>query len=220
MRTQGIALADNGHISVAPTELVDESRFGNDGVFGAGAKAPTMAQLPSGLWVYGMTTADDTHIEIVDSDSLDIIDAITLEIWINPTIINTFQRLIHKNGSFSLTIDNAGSQIIFINYDGPYTSTSNADVLTASVWKHVIITKTTAVGVTFFVNGIAEGTDGAAAAKADFPVTANALYIGIDEDETTFAFGGRMTLPHIYNYALNPAQIRSRFNETRGFFNV
>ena len=38
--------------AVAPADaLPDMSRYGNDGVFGGGAAAPTWTQLPSGLWV-------------------------------------------------------------------------------------------------------------------------------------------------------------------------
>jgi len=218
MKTSGICLADNGHISVAPTELVDESRFGNDGVFGAGAKAPTMAQLPSGLWVYGMTAADDTHIEIADSNSLDILDAITFELWMNPTSVSSLQRLMHKNGSYNIYIDSTNARVGTYNYGSASAFTADVSSISAGSWQHVTITKDSTNGVAFFVNGVAKGTNTTANAKTAYPVTVNSLYIGVDEDETTQVFGGQLALPHIYNYALNPAAVRARYNETVGWF--
>jgi len=45
-----------------PLSLPDVSRYGNDGVFGAGAAAPTWEQLPSGLWVLSFDGGDDVVI--------------------------------------------------------------------------------------------------------------------------------------------------------------
>jgi len=208
-RSSGLVLEDRSSLTAAPTELVDRSRFRNDGVF----TDITMIQLPSGLWVYPFNGTTS----FIDCGVVEKTGAYSLETWMNATSHDQYDRIIQRGNvdgeGFILWFPNATAELTFDDVDTDEVSTDSA--ISYSTWYHVVGGWD---GTTQFLylNGVAQSgvtAGGPGSATSD-------LSLGRREGAATNYYTGYLAIPHIYNYALNPAQVRVRFNETRGWFNI
>jgi hypothetical protein len=149
---------------------------------------------------------------VADSSSLDFTATTTISAWIKPNAVTgTEQRIVHKHGSYSFNIDAASSRLNFYNFGSATTFYSSSTVLTAGVWQHVALVKSPA-GISFYVNGKLNGRSETTQAKTALPITANPLYLGIDESLTTNMYSGYLDEVRLTDYAVHPKELSMMLN--------
>ena len=186
----------------------------NGGTLDGGARTITVSEnWKSSGGLIGKSALDldgSEYVSVGDDASLDIVENITIEAWINARILNDdYHRIVHKNNAYTFNLNVTGSTIIFHNYGSSYQSDAQSNVLTVGKWHHVVLTKDTANGITFYVDGKNVGTDTSANAKANFGSSEVDVYIGIDEDESARGLNGTIARVSIYNTSLTQADIRN-----------
>ncbi|ABQ27183.1 Ig-like domain-containing protein [Geotalea uraniireducens] len=155
------------------------------------------------------------YVSISDSASLDVTTAMTLEAWIKPNNVSTYQQIIDKFGTYGDSTYRIGlvpsGQISFdISGNGgaiDYTVSTNAPI-TQGKWHHVAATFD-AGAVKLYVNGVevASKVSSITVLKAG----TSPLNLGF-EPTTGRYFNGLMDEVAIYKRALSPEEIRSHYN--------
>ena len=208
--------------AAAPADsLPDMSRWGNDGVFGAGALEPTWVQLPSGLWVidYG----GDDNVNCGTNNILNFTaEDFSVGAWLYiPTGAGTDRHIISRGRA---------------NFDGWYlywSGTPDIRLFTAQVaaiqgtssntWAgnfdswHLTLTTRVGTTVTIYLDG-ADDTD-TPGVHIDPTTSVRALTLA-SRTLTGLHMECRMALPRIFNYALNADQIARLFEAERTLFGV
>jgi len=234
-KTSGIVLdvaRQRGGATPSIVTLHDDSRFHNDGAM----SNVTWTQLPSGLWV--MSFNGTTSLVDCGSDpSFNMENTLTAEAWVRRGELARDQSILSK-------YDSGGNQriwnVYFYNLDDTLTFVMSknglsgaADLTTLQTiitytsltdWLHIIATYRFVTDGTsqmrLYVNGgLVRTTD---TAHGDIFVTTEPVRIGCMQigGANSWLYEGQIATPRIYNYALNPAQVRARFTATRRFFGV
>jgi hypothetical protein len=90
--------------------------------------------------------------------------------------------------------------------------------LTASVWNHVVITRTTSNTINAYVNGVLVAslavTGNMAVSPDDFMIGWGYIY------DTGRRWNGKVATTSIYNRGLNAAEVNNNFNAMRGRFGL
>lgn len=201
---------------VAPVSLVDRSRFGNDGAF----TNITMVQLPSGLWVMSFNGATSVVNCGVDSSLDAMVDALSLEAWVNFSVATHHMGIIEKNHAYDegwglTSTDPAG--IIRMERWGlaDDTTADSTKAVNNGEWHHLLGSYDGTYSKVY-INGIEDGSQTKTVAGVE-PVN-RPCYVGWRADANHFE--GYIALPRIYNYVLTPGQIRARFDATKHWFGV
>ena len=203
-----------------PDTLEDESRYGNGGTFGAGAKAPTWTQLPSGLWVLAFTAADNTYIDCGGDASVDSITTdMTLMAWCYPTSIAIDQTIIStRNGKNDVTVPynlwTTNALIDFRLANGATQYVGRFTGMTVNEWQFIVGT-VSGTTITAYRNAVAGGTVGTFVGTRQ---TGDKLTIGQADSTATRPWSGNLWGTRVLTYALSAAQIQSIFNAERSLF--
>lgn len=222
MKTEGIVFEGKRYWSpygsVAPAVgLPDVSRYGNDGVFGAGALAPTYTQLPCGLWVIDFVSASNQLITVTDDNSLKPLAAYSVQIWAYFDAATNNGGIIGKGDQGAAGGGYALRQVGNIIYAYIYNGAGNRVLkgwtgIVAQTWYHVGLV-VDGSNMFVFINGIQENT----LACVGITQKATDLLIGRFNAET---LSGQLAPPTIYSYALSHDEINKIYASERHLFGV
>jgi len=147
-------------------------------------------------------------VNIPDSASLHLGSAMTLEAWVDPTIVSSAWRdVIYKaNDVYYLegTSDRLGAPAGGGTFGGAAGTVYGAAAVTANVWTHLAVTYDGAT-LRFYVNGVQVGSQAKAGAIA---VSTSPLQIGGDSLFGQY-FSGSIDEVRIYNTTLAASDIQS-----------
>lgn len=201
--------------------LYDRSRWKNHGTFGAGAAQPTWVQTRTGLWVLSFDGGDT--IEIPHSGSLDINDTnFSLEAWLIPSDGLVEHAIIGKGGTAGWTHKwgiTYGAVAIrfrfFLETAGGATTLDTLNDYAAASWWHVFCTHDGTMRL--YVNGV---LDNSKVWGGSVLSVAESLWFGHLNFPGVARYVGWMWQPRVFRYTLSAAQVRARFQATRGLFGV
>ncbi len=203
-------------INDTDTEVYDRSPFGNHGtIYGA-----VWQTLPSGKSALSFDGVDD-YVEVPDSASLDITDAITVMVWVNGDLASLQKGILEKRDStesgFALLSWKADEIRFEIPNIGLFIQKTG---LESFRWYHVVGTYDSSTGKGYlYINGVevGEGTASGAIKTNDAR-----LFIGSRgiENRPSSYFNGTIDEVCIYSRALSEEEIRRLFNLTRVFYGV
>ena len=190
--------------------LVDQSGYGNNGtVYGAtyhASGAPNRG--------YGMSfDGTNDYVDCGTNASLNITNAITIEVWVNPVDYGGggYGRIVDKmfDQAPTLWLDSSKPAIGF-QCNNVKSEYSNYNILSFNVWQHIVVVYTSNTSGAFYFNGINAGNiDNIGAIGTN----AENLRIGNSVGENR-CFNGTIDEVKIYNYALSPAQILHSYNQS------
>ncbi len=163
--------------------------------------------------IYGATSEDgifgkalrfdgvDDYVEVSDSASLNITDAITIEAWIKVISQDqNWESFIYKGGD-RIETGMSGAKGIWAN--GLYVQ----NVWEYGQWFHLAYVSTTVPETKLYINGAQKGNTWAG---TNLPLAIGILKIGVCESET---FNGTIDEVYIYNQALSSTEIRKHYAE-------
>ncbi len=202
-----------------PLSLPDMSRFGNDGVFGAGAAAPTWVRLPSGLWVLYFDGGDYISLGVDTFDTLypGTTYSGTFEVWMRYPTASASRHFLNVEGGWLVYHNPAGQIYAFVtgsSADAAITPTDYDD----DIWHHFAFTWDTNLQQ-IFIDGAFIISD-VPTALANLSTLSRQTTIGADWRLDRAFYIGYMGLLRFYNYALTAADIWTTFNAERRWFNA
>ncbi len=214
---QGVVL-DIPNIEGTGALVCDLSKYHNNGVFGAGAAAPTWTQLPSGIWV---TTYIGTGQDIIcpAAASINNLPQLSWETWIYSVAANVDRFLDKNQKGFRILASN-----LFALF---YAATTNAQSRESGVFPlntlvHTVLTydDTGDRKIYLYKNGIEVTYDyQTAAVGALNNDAANTFKIGTEPGFVNY-MNGYIGQVRVYARALSAAEVAARFQETRGHYGV
>ena len=197
----------------------DSSGSGNDG---AAVGSVSLVPGQSGFGQAASFTGGNSHVLVADSDTLDLGtgSALTIAAWVNHSDPNWAHILAkapgtgaqsNRPGNYSLRL-NTGSKVSEFLYQNTTGDPNNfnpaGSSLTgtlANTWTHLAVTISTAGGVTYYLNGVPDGTD----TVTDFGRTNNdPLYLGNRADFFT-GLTGLLDDVAIFDEELSQSQIQT-----------
>ncbi|HEY3181372.1 MAG TPA: LamG-like jellyroll fold domain-containing protein [Gaiellaceae bacterium] len=184
------------------TTAADASGNGNTGTL-SGAAWTTAGRNGGALSFDG--AAD--YVTVVDSASLDLTTAATVEAWVNPVAGTGWRAIVAKErngGGFPYGLEtNAGVPDAFVKAGAAATAAATAPVA-ASAWTHLALAYD-GVAVRLYVNGALAASQAASGTLAQ---SADPLRIGGD---VTWAewFQGRIDDVRVYSRALTAAELQT-----------
>jgi hypothetical protein len=152
------------------------------------------------------------RVNINDSNSLDLTNGMTLEAWVRPTALSSWQTVILKerpgNLVYSLYANtNTNRPSIEIATSSAYSIQTGSSQLAINTWTHLAATYDGAT-LRIYVNGIQTGSK---AVTGNMLTSTGALRIGGNAVWGEW-FAGLIDEVRIYNRALSQAQIQSDMN--------
>lgn len=148
----------------------------------------------------------DDYIQVSDSASLDILGDMTISFCINPNDIVLNHRIIHKNSAYSSYLAE-NSRMRLHNYTDNSFALSAASI--TSEMQHIAVSKN---GTTANVYRNAANIDDDTTITAAFPNSAVDLFIGLDEDLSSYPFNGIIDEVRISNTNRTAAWIKGTYN--------
>jgi hypothetical protein len=194
----------------AGTTVGDASGNGNTGTI-ANATWTTAGKYGSAL-VFNGTNA---RVSISDSASLHLTTGMTLEAWVNPSVItNKWRDVIYKgNDNYFLeaSTNTSSRPAAGVKLGATNTLAVGSSALTVNTWTHVAATYDGST-LRLYING----TQAASAVQTGTILTStNPLEIGGDSILGQY-FQGMIDEVRIYNVALTPTQIQTDMNSPAG----
>jgi hypothetical protein len=186
------------------TTLIDATSFGNDG---------NITGVPT--WVAGYRgqalnlSGTGQYAIVVDDNSLDISNAITLAAWIRPGKTGT-QNIIKKTlgtttaNGYELSLSSSGKVFVRLNGNAAYRIDSTTSYpINGTTWMHVATTFDGAT-IRLYINGVQEGF------KPGIAIGTNNTNLGIGAEPAASPinfFQGALDEVRIYNRALSLSEI-------------
>ena len=187
----------------AGTNVADASGSGNAG------------SMTGAVWSqgkYGQALSFDSigdAVTVADSASLDLTSGMTIEAWVNPTILGGYRTILMKQSSgyfaYSLYATPGGLAYGELMVGGSSVGTSGGSVLPLNAWSHVAATYDGST-LRLFVNG---GQVSSVARTGAIDVTTGPLRIGSNTLWTDEFWSGRIDDVRVYNRALTTAEIQT-----------
>ncbi|WP_340818861.1 LamG-like jellyroll fold domain-containing protein [Methanolobus sp. WCC4] len=155
-----------------------------------------------------------SHVEVQDSDSLDLTDDFTFSVWLNKEDagVGGWAVVFSKGDTSSTSASN--SPYALLHASGIHPGVRVAGQIVSSnintnfnEWYFVTVTKEGS-GLKFYVNGELKDTK---TASSSIPESDTDLLIGIDPPGATEYFRGSMDDLRIYNYALSQSEINDLY---------
>ena len=148
------------------------------------------------------------YVTVADAASLDLTGALTLEAWINPTVLSGYRMILSKTTTGTPSnyyLGTFGDEVAFgFSVGGSWRDhvTSGANLVTGT-WQHVAVVYSDAANsVRIYVDG-----EEWLAATETSSLTANTQQLRIGIGFSNEAFGGRIDEVRVYNRALTAAEI-------------
>jgi len=214
--TRSTGLVLNGEVnrgSVAPTTLVDKSRYGNDGTI----DGATWVREPSGLWGLRFGPVADDYVSCgTDASITGLTTAITVEVWFNAPA-NADTVVISNQKTDAMPVWRIFIYANLVRFDIA-ASKYALNAYAGNTWTHVVATYDK-VKLRIAVNGVQ--TDGDA--YTTNIVTGTTVELGRrKKNDNTYDsyFVGYQALPRIYNRALSATEILNHFNREKHLFGV
>ena len=179
------------------TSVLDASGSNNNGTFGSGVTRTTSGKFGGALVFNGSSGL----VTIPNSASLQLTTGMTLEAWVNPSVVTSAWRdVIYKgNDNYYLegTSDNGGRPGAGGTFGGAGAVTYGAAALAANTWTHLAVTYDR-VTLRLYVNGAQVSS---LARTGNIATSTNPLQIGGDSLFGQF-FQGMIDEVRVYNVAL------------------
>lgn len=164
-----------------------------------------------------LNSSTNDYVSVANNSSLNITGDLTVETWVNPSVVDTTQRLILEKGDgataanrqYSLRMNATPVWQVTI-YDGSNTRNAVSTVTpVVGRWDHLALVKR---GTTLFiyVNGVQAGSVSAPNATN---TSSSILAIGRPGATSSNYFKGTVDQTRIYNYARTQAQIAYDYNQ-------
>jgi hypothetical protein len=191
------------------TAAADSSNQGNNGT------------ITNGAWVNGKhgsaLSLNGSNSQVLVGNPAGPTGAVTIAAWIYKNTNTAWTSILDRYGSESLDclalgFDNtSGKKLMFIWNATSADSwankvTGNSDIPTGQ-WVHVAASSNGST-VTFYVNGVPDGT-----ASSGAPCTTGNMYIGVNYAGNDEYFNGKIDDLHLYNRALSAAEIQGLYQE-------
>jgi Concanavalin A-like lectin/glucanases superfamily/Domain of unknown function (DUF1929)/Bacterial Ig domain/Glyoxal oxidase N-terminus/Glucodextranase, domain B len=209
-QTPGLVAA-YGFNESSGTSVIDASGSNNNGTFGSGVTRTTAGKF-GGALVFNGTSG---LVTIPNSASLQLTTGMTLEAWVNPSVVNSAWRdVIYKgNDNYFLegTSDNGGRPGAGGIFGGAGAVTYGTAALAANTWTHLVETYD-GTNLRLYVNGALVSS---LARTGNIATSTNPLQIGGDSLFGQF-FQGMIDEVRVYNAALTAAQIQADMNTPVG----
>jgi hypothetical protein len=167
-----------------------------------------------------------TQVAIPDHASIEFgTGNFSMETWINPASISTWQVVIGKyrtgsnpyDVSYGIRLNNTS---LFANISDGVTSFSSSNyTVTTNKWYHVVYVYRTGTTKTMstYINGKLIYTD--THTLSSILNTSNSLYLGnYNNNEASRYFSGRMGSLRLYNRALTSSEVLTNYNVTKSRF--
>lgn len=154
----------------------------------------------------------DNYVEVTHSTSINPIDSITVEAWINVDSLGGYRGIVGKwhsdlaKRSYLLTVDGVNVEFFICNGDN-YLYASKP--LTAGVWHYVVGTYDGA-NILVYVDGVA-GTPTPTSIFINFGTDVNVRIGSFFSESLVHLFDGVIDEVRIYNRALNQTEIREHY---------
>jgi hypothetical protein len=183
------------------TTVGDSSGFGNTGLAQNG-----MGWNAGKFGTAGAFDGINDQVSVPDSASLSVTGpAITLEAWVQPTAVNGYRVLIHKERQYSLAL--LDGQLTYADsIDWSYANLGYYGNVPAGVWTHVAVTFDGSL-LRYYVNG---SEVGARAHSGSLSATGNPVCLGSYACGALY-FAGSLDEARVYPRALSAAEIAARF---------
>ena len=187
------------------TTVNDISGNNNTGTWNGTGSHWTQGKIGKG----GNFNGSDDYVDVGSGSSLDIMDTITVEAWVN--ITNTTSYIIIKNlNSFSNIVygwqfDSANERMLFWSNGGGGGSGTGS--VNTNRWVHVAMAynKTT---IEWYVDGVSSGSNSFTSSLG----TTTGSLVFAKRNGTSPSFNGQIDDVRIYDYARTPAQIAWDYN--------
>ena len=179
----------------------DKSRNGNDGtVYWA-------TWVDNGGCGKALSFDGDAYVEVPNSNSLNLLDELTIEAWVKPTNWGGagYGRIVDKGNAYVLHISQNGKPNSFsLTLHGIVaTATADSNSVILNEWNH-LASVWDGSDIRFYSRGILVGTT---PASGTIPTTSNPFLIGKSEAYKR-QFNGLIDEVRIYNYAKTQSQIQ------------
>ncbi len=196
--------------------VFDLSGHSNHGTLGGG----TAGYCPA--WTAGRTgpaldfDGDNDYVDCGNDESLDITDAITIELWHMPPVTPEFTHMVSKWQAYALRITSNNQIYMAIWDDGTEykTTFSSGGIFQAGVWTHVVGTYNGEV-VKAYINGVDLEKDNSHVGNID--TNSNILNIGRYQGRSAYV-NGTIDEVRIYNRALSAEEIWQLYTDPFGMF--
>jgi hypothetical protein len=186
-------------------QLTDQTGNGHSGTLVGSTVYTARGYNLNGTYYDGVS--DAVTIADNDTDPWDNMPEITINIWINKTDALD-SRVAHMNGVWSI-LASAGSPgevrwRVYNSTGATYEYDTNAMLSAAGVWDMITVTYSPG-NFTIFVNGVNEGS--VAGLGGNIRDLAVPIYLGLDEDGSTYDFKGQLDEFGIWTYKMSDAQV-------------
>jgi hypothetical protein len=199
----GLVLA-LGFDEITGTAVTDASGLGNNGTIN-GATRTAAGRYGAALSFDGI----NDWVTVADAASLDLTTRLTVEAWVFPTALNSWETVVLKEAPAALVYglygdNDNGRPAARVRISGDSTSAMGRDDLPLNAWTHLAMTYDGAA-VRLFVNGTQVRSAERTGSMAN---SAGALRIGGNAVSSQF-FNGRIDEVRIYNRALTASEIQA-----------
>ena len=157
---------------------------------------------------FAMEFDGQSYVSASTSSGLEITGNITISAWVKTNVGSSFQKIINKRDSggtnYDFYLDNSPTPKLRF-YDG-IAAASSTGTITLSSWNHVAISINSGTA-TFYINGVASGTQ-------SFSITSNDAPLYIGKYYSGEFFTGDMDEVAIWNKALELEDVQTIYNAT------
>jgi len=204
-------------------DLADSSGYGNDGTWnGAGAHWADSGVSQLGMAGQFSTGGVASYIEVLDDESLDVTNALTIQVWFKPYVIpSEAVFLVSKEQSYDVRLEGSPAEIQFYVWPDSvgWGLVGVVYSFKSDKWYHVACTYYSGSPIEhpvfkIFLNGtlIIEEVKDEVFGPKDIQNTSNPLHFG----RSTLGFAGLMDDIRIYEEELSSAQIKKLYVEGAG----
>jgi hypothetical protein len=150
-------------------------------------------------------------VTVADSTALDLSSAMTIEAWVNPSVVGGWQTVLLKEGAgnmaYELYSNNDVSRpgVYFTGANGAIRAATGTAKLAANSWTHIATTYD-GTNMRVYVNGVLVRT---VARSGSMIATAGPLHIGGNEVWGGEFYSGLIDEVRIYNRALSLEEIQT-----------
>ncbi len=186
--------------------VADASGNGNTGTI-SGAAWTTSGRYGSALSFNGT----NAWVTVNDAAALDLTAAVTLESWVNPSVVTNWQAVVIKERpgglSYAIYANSSNNRPAAALHTSTDINLYGASPLPANTWSHLAITYDSA-NLRLYVNGVQVSVQ---AVSGAMPTSTSPLRIGGDSVWGEY-FKGLIDEVRIYNRALSAAEIQTDMN--------